>query len=83
MSDCQWIASLLRVDFLKNSFIPAKNVRQWRDVARYRKHLVGALGDAKRRVHELLETSNIKIDSVVSDLFGRTGRSLMNLLIED
>src|SRR5208283_712990 len=38
---------------------------------------------AKRQVHKLLESSNIKIDSVVSDLFGRSGRSLMNLLIED
>jgi transposase len=83
MSDCQWIASLLRVGLLRGSFIPAKTVRQWRDVARYRKHLVGALGDAKRQVHKLLETSNIKIDSVVSDLFGRTGRNLMNLLTND
>jgi transposase len=83
MSDCQWIATLLRVGFLKASFIPPKAVRQWRELTRYRRSLVEALGDAKRRAHKLLESSNIKIDSVVSDLFGKTGRNLMDLLLKD
>ncbi len=83
MSDCQWIASLLRVGFLKASFIPPKIVRQWRDLTRYRRSLVEALGDIKRQVHKLLESINIKIDSVVAVLFGKTGRNLMELLIKD
>ena len=83
MSDCQWIATLLRVGFLKASFIPPKAVRQWRELTRYRRSLVEALGDAKRQAHKLLESSNIKIDSVVSDLFGKTGRNLMDLLLKD
>jgi transposase len=83
MSDCQWIATLLRVGFLKASFIPPKTVRQWRDLTRYRKSLVEALGDVKRQVHKLLESSNIKIDSVASVLFGKTGRNLMGLLAKD
>ncbi len=77
MSDCQWIATLLRVGFLRASFIPPKIVRQWRDLTRYRRSLVEALGDVKRQVHKLLECINIKIDSVVPDLFGRTGRNLI------
>ena len=83
MSDCQWIATLLRVGFLKASFIPPKTVRHWRELTRYRRSLVEALGDAKRQAHKLLESSNIKIDSVVSDLFGKTGRNLMDLLLKD
>ncbi len=83
MSDCQWIATLLRVGFLRASFIPPKIVRQWRDLTRYRRSLVEALGDVKRQVHKLLECINIKIDSVVSDLFGRTGRNLIELLLKD
>jgi len=83
MSDCQWIATLLRVGFLKASFIPPKTVRHWRDLTRYRRSLVEALGDVKRQVHKLLESSNIKIDSVVSVLFGKTGRNLMELLVKD
>jgi transposase len=83
LSDCQWIATLLRVGFLKASFIPEKTVRQWRDLTRYRKSLVEALGDIKRQVHKLLESSNIKIDSVASVLFGKTGRNLMELLMKD
>jgi len=82
MSDCQWIATLLRVGFLKGSFIPPKIVRQWRDLTRYRRSLVEGLGDVKRQVHKLLESSNIKIDSVVSVLFGKTGRNLLELLAQ-
>jgi transposase len=83
LSDCQWIATLLRVGFLKASFIPPKIVRHWRELTRYRRSLVEALGDVKRQVHKLLESSNIKIDSVVSVLFGQTGRNLMDLLAKD
>lgn len=71
----------MRHGLLKGSFIPEKHVRQWRDLARLRKNYVESLGDYKRRVHKLLESANIKIDSVASDLFGVTGRNLMDLLV--
>lgn len=79
--DCEWLAGLLRHGLVRGSFIPRKEVREWRDVSRQRKTFVDDLGNYKRRVHKLLESANIKIDSVVSDLFGATGRNLMNLLI--
>jgi transposase len=81
MSDSQWICGLLRVGLLKGSFIPQKHVRQWRDLTRYRRSKIEDLGDAKRQVHKLFETANIKIDSVASQLFTRTGRNLMELLL--
>ncbi len=81
VSDSRWLAGLLRHGLLKGSFIPERHVRQWRDLARLRKTFVESLADYKRRVHKLLECANIKIDSVASDLFGVTGRNLMDLLV--
>ena len=81
VSDSRWLASLLRHGLLRGSFIPEKHIRTWRDLARLRKTYVESLADYKRRVHKLLECANIKIDSVATDLFGVTGRNLMDLLI--
>jgi len=81
VSDSRWLAGLLRHGLLRGSFIPEKHIRKWRDLARLRKTYVESLADYKRRVHKLLECANIKIDSVASDLFGVTGRNLMDLLI--
>lgn len=65
---------------LKGSYIPGKELRQCRELVILRKKYTGSLGDYKRRVHKVFETASIKIDSVVSDLFGVTGRNLINLL---
>jgi transposase len=82
-SDSKWIASLLRHGLLKGGFIPPKFQRQWRDLTRTRKSYVRNLGDFKRRIHKLFQCANIKIDSVVSNLFGLTGRGLMKMLVEN
>jgi transposase len=80
VADCQWLAGLLRHGLLRGSFIPPAEVRDWRDWTRLRKSHLQTLGDYKRRTHKLLDSANIKLDSVVSDLFGQTGRSLLQLL---
>jgi transposase len=82
ISDSKWLASLLRHGLLKGSFIPPGEVREWRDLTRLRRTYVESLGDYKRRAHKLFESANIKIDSVVSDLFGVTARNLMKLLAQ-
>ena len=82
IEDCKLLAGLLRHGLLKGSFIPPKEVRDWRELNRLRKKYTGSLGDYKRRVHKVFETANIKIDSVVSDLFGVTGRNLMKKIID-
>jgi len=81
ISDSRWLAGLLRHGLLRGSFIPERHIRVWRDLSRIRKKYVQNLSDYKRRVHKLFESANIKIDSVVSDLFGVTGRNLMDLLV--
>jgi transposase len=82
LSDAKWLAGLLRHGLVRASFIPPEEIRQWRDWCRQRKNHVDTLGDYKRRVHMVLEMANIKIDSVVSDLFGATGRNLIQLLMD-
>ena len=77
IGDSKWLAGLLRHGLLKGSFIPSKRIRQWRELTRLRRTYTESLADYKRRVHKLFETANIKIDSVVSDLFGHTGRNLI------
>jgi transposase len=83
MADSKWLTGLLRHGLVRGSFIPRKEVRQWRDWCRLRKTLVNDLGNYKRRLHKMLEMANIKIDTVLSDLFGVTGRNLLGLLLKD
>lgn len=83
IGDSKWLAGLLQHGLLRGSFIPPKRVRQWRDLTRLRRKYVQTLADYKKRTQKLFESANIKIDSVVSDLFGVTGRNLMNLLLSD
>lgn len=81
MSDSKWLAGLLRHGLVRGSFIPEEAIREWRDWTRQRKTLVDTVGDYKRRVHKMLEMANIKIGSVLSDVFGVTGRNLIHLLM--
>ena len=83
IGDSKWLAGLLRHGLLRGSFIPPKEVRQWRELTRLRRTYTESLADYKRRIHKLFETANIKIDSVVSDLFGVTERNLISLLCDE
>lgn len=83
IGDSKWLAGLLRHGLVRGSFIPPENVRMWRELSRLRKTYTESLADYKRRVHKLFITANIKIDSVVSDLFGLTGTNLIDLLCSE
>ncbi len=83
ISDSRWIAGLLRHGLLKAAFIPPKFQREWRNLTRMRKNYVHDLSRSKVRVHKLFQESNIKIDSVVSDLFGQSAGNLMQLLLSN
>lgn len=77
VKDSQWLADLLRHGLLKASFIPPKPIRDLRDLARYRKTLVYECNRASNRLQQLLETANIKLSSVVSDILGKSGRDML------
>jgi transposase len=81
IADSKWLAGLLRHGLLKGSFIPPQYVRDWRDLTRLRKKIQENINDYKRRIHKVFESANIKLGSMISDVFGVTGNQLMDLLV--
>jgi len=78
--DARWISELLAHGLIQPSFIPSPHLAALRDLTRLRVSLVNSRTAAKNRVHKLLEDSNLKFGSVLSDLFGTTGRHILDLL---
>lgn len=80
--DSEWLAHLLRVGLIRKSFIPPPELRELRDLLRCRRALVDTRTDERNRILKLLESANIKLDSVVSDTFGVSGMLILNALAE-
>jgi transposase len=82
VKDAEWIADLLSHGLLRSSFVPPKPIRELRDLTRYRRKLVESQAAERNRLQKLLETANIKLASVASDVFGVSGRLMLRALIE-
>lgn len=80
--DCERIAELLQYGLLKASFIPPPAIRELRDVTRRRTHLQGERNRVLNRIRRLLETANIKLGSVVSDINGKTARLILEQIAQ-
>jgi transposase len=80
VKDSEWIADLLRHGLLTSSFIPPPPLRDIRDLLRYRRSLVEARAAERNRVLKFLETANIKLSSVISDVFGVSGMAILRAL---
>lgn len=80
VSDAQWLAELHAHGLLRLSYVPPREIREMRAVARYRTKLVAERTSARNRTIKLVEMAGIKISSVVSDSFGRTGRAVLEAL---
>jgi transposase len=81
IKDAQWIAELLQHGLLSASFIPPKPIRDLRDLVRARKTLVQQRAQAITRVQKVLETANIKLSSVATDVLGVSGRAMIEALV--
>src|SRR5437588_10756701 len=81
IKDAQWIAELLRHGLLTASFIPPKPIRDLRDLVRARKTLVQQRAQAILRVQKVLETANIKLSSVATDVLGVSGRAMLEAMV--
>jgi transposase len=79
--DAEWLARLIRHGLVRKSFIPDKPFRILRDLLRYRRTLIETQASERRRLIKLLETADIKLAGVVSDIFGVTGRAILQALI--
>jgi transposase len=82
VKDAEWLADLLCHGLLRPSFVPPKSIRELRDLTRYRCKLVQSQAAERNRLLKLLESANIKLASVATDVFGVSGRLMLRALIE-
>jgi transposase len=80
VKDCEWLADLLRHGLLKASFIPPLEIRELRELTRYRQQLVKELASIANRVQKLIESANIKLGQVATDVMGVSGRLMLRAL---
>ena len=81
VKDSEWIADLLRHGLLQASFIPPQPIRDLRELTRYRKTLVQERADEINRLQKVLETANLKLGSVATDVLGKSGRDMLNAVL--
>ena len=80
--DCEWLADLLRHGLLKASFIPPLEIRELRELTRYRQTLIREQASVANRVQRIIESGNIKLGQVASDTLGVSGRQMLRALAE-
>ena len=79
--DAVWLAKLNERGMLRPSFVPPKEIRQLRDYTRLRSELTEERSRHKQRIEKLLEDSLIKLSTVATDIFGKSGRAMLEALI--
>jgi transposase len=81
VKDSEWIADLVRHGLIAKSFVPPKPIRELRDLVRYRRKLVESRTAERNRLLKLLETANIKLSSIATDVFGVSGMLMLKALV--
>lgn len=80
--DCEWLADLLRHGLVRASFIPPQEIRELRELTRYRQALLREHTAVANRIQKLLESGNIKLGQVASDVLGLSGRLMLHALAD-
>ena len=80
VNDATWIGQLLECGLLRGSFVPPTEIRQLREITRYRRQLTEERSRETQRLQKLLEDANVKLSSVASDIVGVTGRMILDAL---
>jgi transposase len=81
VSDAEWVVDLLAHGLIRASFVPDTQTQELRALLRTRKQLVREASSHIQRVQKTLEDANIKLDSVISDLMGMSGRAMIEAMI--
>ena len=81
VADAAWLAQLLECGLLRSSFVPPPEIRELRDLTRYRKRLVQDRTREAQRVEKVLEDTGIKLSSVASSMLGVSARAMIEALI--
>ena len=82
VKDSEWIAGLLRAGLLTGSFIPEKEIRELRELTRYRKKMVEEVSTQKNRIEKFLQSSGFKMSTFMSDVFGVSGRLILDHIMK-
>ncbi|MFF2288711.1 IS110 family RNA-guided transposase [Peribacillus butanolivorans] len=81
VKDAEWLAKLLRCRLIESNFVPPEDIRDLRDLTRYRKKLIHHRTSEQNRIHKILQDANIKLTSVLSDIFGVSGRRILEAIL--
>jgi transposase len=81
--DAKWIADIFKHDLVSGSFIPPADIRQLRDLVRYRWKLTNFTTGEKNRAQNCLTVSNFKLDDVFSDVFGKAASAITTRILEN
>jgi len=81
VSDAVWLADLQAHGLIRASFVPPREVGELRSLMRTRKQLVRERTSHTQRIQKTLEEANIKLDSVISDVLGQSGRAMLEAMI--
>lgn len=81
--DSKWIGDLFRLGLVPGSFIPPKDIRILREFTRYRSKLVSMKSSEKNRFQNAFTVCNVALDSVVSDMFGKSAAAITDYLISE
>ena len=81
--DSKWIGDLFRIGLVKSSFIPDKDIRILRELTRYRYKLISMRSSEKNRFQNAFTVCNVALDSVVSDMFGKSAAAITDYLTSD
>jgi transposase len=79
--DSEWLAYLLRSDLIRPSYVPTKPIRELRELARTRVRYVESRTQYKNRCQKLLSKNNLRLSSVLSDIFGKSGKEILDGLM--
>ncbi|WP_306583010.1 IS110 family transposase, partial [Enterocloster bolteae] len=80
MRDSEWIATLLRAGLFNGSFIPDKQIREFRYLNRYRKSIIRDITSQKNRGEKFLQSSIFRLSTFISEIFGASGRNIIRHL---
>lgn len=81
--DSIWIADMFKHGLIEPSFMPPADIRQLRDLMRYRNKLINIRSSEKNRFQNSLTMSNVQIANVVTDVFGKTSQSILKLMLSN
>jgi transposase len=81
--DATWLARLLRHGLLRPSFVPKREIRALRDMTRLRRKTIQMRAQVENRAQKVLEACGVKLGSVMTDVFGATGKAILSELADN